>query len=53
MSFIPPKCDRCGDAVTRKSNVNARLVCVNGDCALEFAMVRVTSVTRLKKEVII
>jgi len=45
MSFIPPKCDKCGGSLTRKSNVDAILVCVNYDCKQEFQLMRVTNVT--------
>jgi len=42
MSFIPPKCTACGGSLTRKSNVNSKLICVNQDCAQEFELIRVT-----------
>lgn len=52
MSFIPPKCDKCGDTLNKISNVNPNLICVNNDCIQEFKLIRVTNVTKLKKEVI-
>ncbi len=52
MSFIPPKCDKCGDALNRISNINPNLTCVNNDCKQEFNLIRVTNVTKIKAEVI-
>jgi hypothetical protein len=36
--FIPPKCKACAGTLSRKSYVNADLVCVNNDCKKEFEL---------------
>ncbi len=37
--YIPPKCTQCGDPVSRISNVDSNLKCVNGNCKCTFEMV--------------
>lgn len=47
MSFIPAKCIECGGTLSRKSNVNPILVCVNDDCKKEFEMCEIFTNLRL------
>lgn len=43
MSFIPAKCTACGGTLTRKSNVDPTLICVNNDCKKEFQLLEVNT----------
>lgn len=49
MSFIPPTCNACGDALRRITNKDSTLICVNNGCKQKFTLMRVTNVTNIEK----